>query len=432
VDTGVDPIAPAVDALARPARTAIFPLRIPAGPWLRLVASLWLLFCLLHFGRVVWSFLYLRGVKRCSLPPPEAVSRTFQSWVAVCRIERPARILISNRIASPLATGFWRPAVILPERLLGQFKERELDHVILHELAHVARCDDWSNLAARMLTAVVGLNPVAAWVLRQVARERELACDDWVVSMTGEARPYAASLARLFELCGTRYRTVLAAGMAGSASHLGERIEILLGRGRQFTPRPSLMRIACTVTALLLFVAVGSRAPRWIVLAQSPSAPAAGFRGPVPVANPRASFLAALVAAGYGDLSVDQIIALKEHGITAAFLTGISQSGWERMTTDDLIELQSHGVSPGYLRAALLSGFKQPSIRDVISLRQHGIRPEQIGEIHAMGFGPYTPGEAIDLTTHGVGPDTFRSAQQYGSHFTVQQIVKLKEAGVIR
>jgi hypothetical protein len=41
------------------------------------------------------------------------------------------------------------------------------------------------------------------------------------------------------------------------------------------------------------------------------------------------SFLAALVAAGYGGISVDEIIDLRNHGVSADFLRAISQS-WSR------------------------------------------------------------------------------------------------------
>src|SRR5690242_21251323 len=39
-----------------------------------------------------------------------------------------------------------------------------------------------------------------SWILRRIEIERETACDDWVVARTQSARPYAQSLARLYEL----------------------------------------------------------------------------------------------------------------------------------------------------------------------------------------------------------------------------------------
>lgn len=384
-----------------------FPLRLAPGDW-RSIVVLWALFGLVQLVRIAWSFLHILAIKRKAFAATADIDERFRHWVSACGIRRPVRLLMSDRIASPMATGFRDPAVILPAALVAQFGENELDHVLLHELAHVARRDDWTNLAARCLGAVVGLHPAAAWVLRRIERERELACDDWVVSRTGEARPYAASLARLFELCRKRRRLALATGMAGSGSHLGERIEILLHSGRQFTARASLKHVAVIAVALLALVAGGARAPQWIVLAQSATvAPApASAREPArpdtPV-NPHGSFLAALVAAGYGNLSVDEIISLKDHGIDAKFLAGISQSGWERMKPSELIELRDHGVPPEMLRAFRDAGFQHLEVREVIGAWEQGVRQ-----------------------------GTLREAATYGTHLTLAQIVKLKQAGVIQ
>ena len=382
-----------------PAPQRSFPLAIPEEA-IAVAIAVWVLFGFMQVCRIAWSFLFLRKVKRGAHAVPEAMAERFRYWLTICGIRRPVRLLVSDRIASPMATGYRHPAVILPAALLPQFPDSELDHVLLHELAHVARRDDWSNLFARCLAAVVGLHPAAAWALRQIAHERELACDDWVVSRIGEARPYAASLARLFEICRAQRRIALASGMAESASRLGQRIEILLAAGRQFTTRTSLLRVGVVAAALLVLVAAGGQAPHWLVLAQSPAPPSADNSRPV---NPHGSFLAALVAAGYGNLSVDEIIALKDHGVDARLLAEISQSGWERMKAQEMIELHDHGVPPEMLRALRDAGFQHVEIRSVIEAFEQGVRPE-----------------------------TLKEASQYGTHLTLAQIVKLKQAGVIR
>jgi beta-lactamase regulating signal transducer with metallopeptidase domain len=383
---------------------AIFPLQLHEGDWLAVALGLWMAFGFLQTCRIALSFVYLRKLKRDSHAAPDVLLDRFQYWVTACGIRRPVRLLVSERIQSPMATGFRHPAVIVPSNLFAHFDAGELDHVLLHELAHVARRDDWSNLFARCLSAVVGLHPVAAWILRQIARERELACDDWVVSRIGEARPYAASLARLFEVCRGQRRVGLATGMAGRASQLGERIETLLASGRQFSARVSFIRVGITTLALLALVAAGAHAPHWIALAQSPATttPAPPGDAPRPV-NPRGSFLAALVAAGYGNLSVDEIIGLKDHGIDARFLADFSQSGWEKMAARDLIEMHDHGVPAEMLRALRDAGFQHLEIDKVVNAYEQGVRP-----------------------------GTLKEATQYGTHLTLPQIVKLKQAGVIQ
>src|SRR5207244_2458980 len=159
--------------------------------------ALWSAICLAQLVRLAISFCHLRRIKRGARPAAAEERASLNTWLPDVR--RPVRLLVSSDIPAPVAVGFLRPAVLLPESLLSELTPVELEHVLLHELAHLARRDDWTNLLTRLAWAVFALHPVAAFALRQIDRERELACDDWVVSATGAARPYAASLARVFE-----------------------------------------------------------------------------------------------------------------------------------------------------------------------------------------------------------------------------------------
>ncbi|MEO8028845.1 MAG: M56 family metallopeptidase, partial [Bryobacteraceae bacterium] len=206
--------------------------RISPGSWPLAILGLWLLLAAIQAGRIAWSYARLRGIKRRSEPARGDVRMNFSEWTLAGHVGRPVRLLLSTEISSPIAVGFRSPAVIIPKHLLPEFSALELDHVLLHELAHIARRDDWTNLAARAACALLALHPLAGWVLRQIDKDREIACDDWVVVTSGEVRPYAASLTRLFELCRPARRVLLSTGVAERGSHLGTRIETLLRRGR--------------------------------------------------------------------------------------------------------------------------------------------------------------------------------------------------------
>ena len=67
-------------------------------------------------------------------------------------------------------------------------------------------------------------------------------------------------------------RELLAVGIFGR-SLLGDRIETLLRRGREFSPRASVGRVIASSAALLAFVFAGSLAPRWIAFAQQTPRP---------------------------------------------------------------------------------------------------------------------------------------------------------------
>jgi beta-lactamase regulating signal transducer with metallopeptidase domain len=212
-----------------PGRTAIWPIA---------VLIVWAALLLWRLTQIVRSYVYLRGVKR----------RATVSRIPLPATTRRADLLISPDIVSPMAVGFLRPAVVLPESLLAELSEPEREHVLLHESAHLAKYDDWSNLAMRLLAGALALHPVAIWILWRIEREREMACDDWVVARIGSARPYAASLARMAELRQARRGEILASGIFGSGSRIGERIEMLLRRGRTFSPRASAIGIIASAT----------------------------------------------------------------------------------------------------------------------------------------------------------------------------------------
>lgn len=243
--------------------SAIVNVRPASTPkWPVALAALWALLFFYRLASVARSFRYLRNVKARAIASAESLPPT----------GREARLLISNEISSPIAVGFSKPAVILPETF-ASLEKAEIDHVLLHESAHLARWDDWTNLAARLLEAFLALHPVVLWILHRIEREREIACDEWVVARTGQARDYAASLARMHEMRWPGDSELLASGVFGRGSRLAERIELLVERGREFSGRVSARRVLVGTAFLLALAAAGSRFPRWIAFAQQSPRP---------------------------------------------------------------------------------------------------------------------------------------------------------------
>jgi uncharacterized protein (TIGR03435 family) len=214
-------------------------------------------FFLYRVVRLARDYYLFRGMKRRST-----------MWThPLPALRRTAVPLLSTEIFSPIAVGFLHPAVILPADLPAQLTPVELNDVLLHECAHLARYDDWTNLIARALGTVLALHPVAWWVLRRIDRERELACDDWVVAHTGAPRAYAAHLARVVELR-LQPAPALATGIFTNRSRLRCRIEILLRSGRVFSTAAARIPLVAAAMALVILVLAGALAPHWIAFAQ--------------------------------------------------------------------------------------------------------------------------------------------------------------------
>ena len=141
---------------------------------------------------------------------------------------RRVKLLVSEAVRVPTALGFFRPAVVLPAWALRDLSPDELKVIVLHELAHLRRWDDWTNLAQKVVKALFFFHPAVWWIDSRLALEREIACDDMVLEQTANARTYAASLVSVAEkVVAEKMRMGRALALAQSA----------LGRVRQVSQR---------------------------------------------------------------------------------------------------------------------------------------------------------------------------------------------------
>lgn len=154
--------------------------------WPLLFAALWFALLVFQLARLGRAWRSLTRLRRRALPLALA-------WPVPPR--RRAQLLSSPEVHSPLALGYRRPAVILPTRHLAALSATERDHVLLHELAHLERRDDWLMLAENLVAAVALLHPLVALALARIGREREMACDEWVVARLTQAATVSANVA---------------------------------------------------------------------------------------------------------------------------------------------------------------------------------------------------------------------------------------------
>lgn len=135
---------------------------------------------------------------------------------------RGVAVLRSPNLAAPAAIGILRPRIVLPAALdLGR---DELEAILAHERAHVARRDNLLALLDAALGAALWFHPLV-WIARRIlARAREEACDEIVVAQSG-AETYLAALANV---C----RAAAAPRVAGVScivsNTLRERMEVIM------------------------------------------------------------------------------------------------------------------------------------------------------------------------------------------------------------
>ena len=141
------------------------------------------------------------------------------------------RLGLSTEINSPVLLGVRRPMILLPTDIAEWTSADERQAMIRHELAHVERRDHWINILPTLLNVIFFFHPLVRYACRQLCLERELACDDRVVSLGVIAETYAESILKVAERSftpGGAHQLALF-----SAKHILERrIEMIMNKDR--------------------------------------------------------------------------------------------------------------------------------------------------------------------------------------------------------
>jgi hypothetical protein len=108
----------------------------------------------------------------------------------------------------------------------------ELNQVLLHELAHLRRWDDWTNVVQKLVKAMLFFHPAVWWIETRISLEREMACDDVVLAETSSPRAYAECLASLAEKSLLRRSAALAQAAVNRIRQTSLRVAQILNVNR--------------------------------------------------------------------------------------------------------------------------------------------------------------------------------------------------------
>jgi beta-lactamase regulating signal transducer with metallopeptidase domain len=201
---------------ASTAVAAVRPIVTVPGSWALYILVAWAGFAVVLLARVasgVWHVFRLRTT--CVALDLNLVDVGLREALEVRERKRRVALCTSDVVQVPTAIGFVRPAVVLPSWLIGELSPAELKQLVLHELAHLDRWDDWTNLAQKIVKALLFFHPAVWWIEKRVSLEREMACDAAVVAETANPRAYAECLAHLAE------RSVIRRGLALAQAAVG-------------------------------------------------------------------------------------------------------------------------------------------------------------------------------------------------------------------
>lgn len=234
--------------------------------WSLLITGAWAALSLWRVAQLVVSAMRLHRIARRAVPvctgaQLQAFLQSSDEKARVCS----AGLYASADVTRPCVFGFFRPRILAPPELIKQLSDQELALVLQHEMEHLRRGDLWSNLLQKLSLALFPLNPALYWVERRLCIEREMACDDRVLSARASRKAYATCLTRLAEYSMVARGLSLVLGAWERHSELARRVHRILWRPVRVmgAPLSMLASVGIVLAALAASIAL-ARTPQLI------------------------------------------------------------------------------------------------------------------------------------------------------------------------
>ena len=236
--------------------------------WAIAIASAWAVLFLLATFRILVGLWKIRVLRRSSLPLKlNDADLVLRQTISEIQSQSKVSVHISEAQPVPAAIGFLKPVILIPGWAIRELPTEELRAILLHEFAHIQRRDAWTNLIQKLIKAALFFHPAVWWIDKRLSLEREMACDDVVLSTMADPRGYAACLVSLAEKRFLQRSLMLVQAAVSRVCETSIRVAEILrgGRRNQATCGTALISFGAVAVAL---VAVLPEAPELVTFQQ--------------------------------------------------------------------------------------------------------------------------------------------------------------------
>ncbi len=199
---------------------------------------------------------------------------------------RVPEILVVPGLGTPMLWCLGRPKLLLPGQLIKSIEVDRWRGILVHELAHLRRGDQWVGRLELAAGLLWWWNPIYWLTCRRLDAEAELACDAWVVwALPHERLNYAEVL---FHVCSEFSRAGSpspALGVAGSGRFFERRLSMILYERSSCRISPPVL-LAAGLLALLALPSWTFATPGAPTRLPQDTQPARVVSSPHPAASP--------------------------------------------------------------------------------------------------------------------------------------------------
>ncbi|RDC54209.1 peptidase M56 [Pedobacter chinensis] len=196
-----------------------------AEQYFPVVVVFYIIGILLQLFVIVKGYHQLSKLKKDSLNAiPDSWKVIFEDVITKLKINKSIKFQLSSIVNVPLVIGYLKPVVLFPVALINQLDNDQVEAILIHELSHIRRNDFLLNLIKTAIETLLFYNPFVWMAGRFIHIEREHACDDLVLKITGKPLNYAHALLKL-ELLKDKTSPAYALAATGKTQNLYQRIK---------------------------------------------------------------------------------------------------------------------------------------------------------------------------------------------------------------
>ncbi len=413
-------------------------------------------------------------------------------------MKAPITTMFSKARVEPGVVGILRPVLLLPHGITERLTTEQMDAILVHELCHVRRRDNLAAAVHMLVETLFWFHPLVWWLERRLVEERERACDEEVLRVVAQPQTYAEGI---LNVCKFYKESPLVCMSGVTGSNLKNRIEeIMMNKTSRQLGLGRVVLLTCAALSALAvpigFGVISGCAPKTAAAtapvkatprtvssqatgqpsskSASKSAPQAASKSARPSSSqppaasaaqststaPKGSFIEELENAGYRNLDLDQMIAMKIHGVSGDYIRQLRDAGVDQLTGDDLVAFRIHGVNGDYVKGMKAAGFnltkdqlvafrihhvtpefvdqlKQAGLKDInpdkaIAMRIHGVDPAWVRQFQALGYPNINSDDIIGFRIHGVSPEFVKEAQSHGfKDLSPEKLMQLKRLHIL-
>jgi len=140
---------------------------------------IYLIIMILLIRQIILYIIFKIRINRCSLKVyNKDMLSILNNEKKTLKIKKEITIKISEDIDTAMTTGFFRPTILIPKKVI---KREDLIWIIRHELVHICNYDYVYKIICIIIISIHWYNPFTYFLFKRVSAFSEFNCDEFIV-----------------------------------------------------------------------------------------------------------------------------------------------------------------------------------------------------------------------------------------------------------